>query len=176
MKKRIEDKFQDLQENSEIAGSNDNSVELIDNDSDNSEHLPPSQLSPSLILEMLPTELILSCLSYLSPKELRSLALVCQSFNELANDNLVWKERLKLDANDLYTQLSHKTEINYKVEYLKENDRKLAEKIMLEEARAVANPIRATANFGMFSARPVRPYDRIESSEEEWRDRGIYLS
>ena len=117
MKERIKDKFQNQHESSEKAKSNEKSVKLIDNDPDNPGSLPLSQVSPSLIFERLPTELILSCLSYLSPKELRALALACQSFNQLANDNLLWKERLRLDANKLYSQLSNKTGIDYKKEY-----------------------------------------------------------
>lgn len=113
-------------------------------------HLPPLQVSPSLFFETLPTELILSCLSYLSPKDLGALALVCRSFNQLANDNLIWKERLRLDANDLYLELSNKTEVDYKLEYRQELDRKLAEKIKAEEAKAPAIPFYVTGCAGFF--------------------------
>lgn len=111
-----------------------------------------------LIFEVLSTELILEILSHLSVKELGILAMACNVFNQLANDNHLWREKVKHDAYRLYEELSKKQEVVYKFEYKQEQNRKLAEHFQAK------NQNHSNTNYSWFSF--FSSYTTIEPEEE----------
>lgn len=113
------------------------------------------------IFEVLSTELILEILSHLSVKELGILAMVCNVFNQLANDNHLWREKMKHDAYRLYEELSKKQEVVYKLEYKQEQNRKLAERVQAKNQNHSSTNYSWFSLFSFFSS-----YTTIEPEEE----------